>query len=1049
MRAAAIVSVLLLVLGGCTSEVTPADDPPELIGDDDDVAGDDDDSAPPVTAVVLINEALSDSGGGLEDGDGDLSDWIELYNPGPEDVDLAQWGLSDDEDDPFAWVFPATQLNQGEFLVVYASGKGDQGPVGELHTSFRLASTGERLILTHPSGAGIDAIEVPALDEGVSHGRAQEIESGTVVEEGSAGRFTVDPAGGWTGTIHDDSGWTEVWLGVGFDGEDVAVDPTNLALGRSTDQSSDGYGYTGVQAVDGELSTFSHTGDGDLTPWWSVDLEADARIQRVDLYNRLSCCAERLYNITVEVLDEAGDPVHTSGVLNPFAEGQSPVSPGDLLTEELGHGVIGRSVRVSKAAINGAGSSEWLSLAEVEVMGSPASPYEASITTDVQAQMAGISAEAAVRVPFFVSSAEVDRGEFEIAYDDGVVAWIDGVEVVHANADDPVEAHDGDAAETFTLDPALLGPGDHLLALLGVNAAVDDDDFLLQATLTWQQIETSGLAWFAEPTPGAPNGIGVAGFVETPTATPGRGFHDEPRQVTLTCGTPGSTLVYTLDGSPPTLDNGVVVQPENAATSPETELDVDTTATLRLAAFLDGYEPSAVATHTYLFLDDVIHQPATPDGFPTTWDGMSQSAITADYEMDPEVVDDPAYHDDLLAGLRDIPTMSIVMDPEDLFGEQDGIYIHSQQRGDDWERAGSIELILPDGTTGFQVDAGVRIHGYGWRPHSNTLKHALRLEFRDQYGPRKLEYPLFPDAPVNRFDSIVLRSQGSRGWQDFRDPEQALYIRDAFARDTARDMGKSDGHAIFVHLYLNGLYWGLYNPVERPDARFAEEYFGGDDSEYDAINRRTTTNEAIDGDLVAYEEMLAIADQGLETEDGYSAIQGYLDLDDQIDYMLIHQYTTNKDGPEIFSHNNMRGVRRRETGAQFRFFVWDMEYSLWEAGDFYNIDVDVAGAVSHVYAALRANADFRQRYSDRASVHLFGGGALTYEASLARFEGRASEIYNAVVAESARWGDTDRETPYTRDGEWMDEYDRLVDEYFPYRTEILIEQLREAGLLEE
>ena len=53
-----------------------------------------------------------------------------------------------------------------------------------------------------------------------------------------------------------------------------------------------------------------------------------------------------------------------------------------------------------------------------------------------------------------------------------------------------------------------------------------------------------------------------------------------------------------------------------------------------------------------------------------------------------------------------------------------------------------------------------------------------------------------------------------------------------------------------------------------------------------------------------------------------------------------------------------------------------------------------------------------------------------------------------LLAESARWGDTYREIPYTRDVEWMDEYSRLVEEFFPYRTELIIEQLKAAGLYE-
>jgi hypothetical protein len=82
--------------------------------------------------------------------------------------------------------------------------------------------------------------------------------------------------------------------------------------------------------------------------------------------------------------------------------------------------------------------------------------------------------------------------------------------------------------------------------------------------------------------------------------------------------------------------------------------------------------------------------------------------------MDPDVVNDPATQRELLDGLREIPTLSIVTDVEDLFGE-DGIYSNSSSRGEQWERRVSLELILPDGSTGFAEDASLQIHGYGWR----------------------------------------------------------------------------------------------------------------------------------------------------------------------------------------------------------------------------------------------------------------------------------------------------------------------------------------------
>ena len=520
-----------------------------------------------------------------------------------------------------------------------------------------------------------------------------------------------------------------------------------------------------------------------------------------------------------------------------------------------------------------------------------------------------------------------------------------------------------------------------------------------------------------------------------------RGILTEAIDVEITTETSDARILFT-NGDPPsegTLFTGPVGEVYQGPNSNRQD------HYLRAAAFKPGYLPSNVDTHTYIFPEQVIRQPSNPEGFPDKWVNYP-----ADYEMDSRVVDDPAYKDEIVTGLTSIPTMSIVMATDQLFGAQEGIYARSSDRGDASEREGSVELIHPDGSKGFQENCGIRVHGFGWRDHNNTHKHSFRLEFREIYGKTKLDYKLFADAPVERFDSIVLRSQGSKGWQDFRDPEQTQYLHDTFARDTARDMGKIDGHATYVHLYLNGLYWGLYNPVERPDADFGAEYLGGSADEYDAINRRTTTNEAIDGDLKAYDEMIAVAQKGVRTLDDYQAIESYLDIDDMIDYMLIHQYMSNRDGPEEFNSNNMRGVRKREPGAQFRFFVWDMEYSLWEVDRNININVAIPGSISFVYSRLRDFPEFRLRYADHVHRHLFNNGALTPNRVLERWNRRSDEIYSALIGESARWGDAKRPNqPFTRDVEWTEERRRLIEEYFPERTEVLVRQLKAADLYPE
>lgn len=1037
---------LALLLGSCGGPSAPGTGGPGGVGDSgapaqDDTApsGDSGDSGEPLpTGQALITELMADNRDALEiEGDGSSPDWLELFNPGPEALDLTGWTLTDAGD---TVDLPALTLAPGAFLVLYATGEAGTAADGTPTLALKLDADGESLALHDAAGAVVDTLEWGPQVADLSFGRPQAVTEEVLLDDGDTARLAPGSPTGWDEADLDDAAWTEVILPVGMD---ESTDGTeNLALFAEATQSTDwSSSYPAGNGVDGEGSTFTHTATADFSPWWQVDLGDTATLTEITLGNRLNCCPERLYNITVSVLDADEALVWSSETLNPTASDASPTDPGSSLDSGLSEAVRGRFVRVDKEAVGGTYESEWLSLGEVEVHGQWSAPYADWLATDIGAELEAGGGEVSLRVDLPALGSTPDRLSLEVRADDAFEAAWSGQTVASANLEE-LEDTEVSAATAHALDPALAAAGG-LLALRLVDAG--GDDAFLGLRLLAQDIETDAApeatVFFREPTPGEPNSEGFPGFVTAPEVDPPRGWIEPPLTVTVSLSPDdaGATLVTTLDGSVPTLDNGTVHEGDAAS------IEVSGSTLLRAAAFREGWGDSPVATHTYLSVDDVLGQPAAPEGLPATWDAVSQAAVSGDYEMDPEVVEDPAYAEDLVAGLRAIPTLSLVLPHDDLWDADTGIYINSTERGASWERATSVELIEPDGSS-FQGDCGLRIHGYGWRPHSNTKKHSFRLEFRRDYGEGSLEYPLFPEAPVDDFDSIVLRSQGSRGWQDFRDPEQAQYIRDAFARDTARAMGKADGHAAYVHLFLNGLYWGLYMAVERPDADFGARYFGGEDEEYDAINRRTSTNEAIDGDLEAYNSLLSLADADLSVDASYQAVAEMIDVDDLIDYMLIHQYTANHDGPEQFSHNNMRCVRRRLEGERFRCFVWDMEYSLWYATDDINIDVDVAGSVSHVYAQLRDNADFRARYAERAAQHLGEGGALSAEESLARYEARATEIFDAVVAESARWGDTDRSVPYTRDVEWAEERRRLTEEFFPQRTAVLVEQLEGAGL---
>jgi hypothetical protein len=215
------------------------------------------------------------------------------------------------------------------------------------------------------------------------------------------------------------------------------------------------------------------------------------------------------------------------------------------------------------------------------------------------------------------------------------------------------------------------------------------------------------LQYMASATPGSANISGYLGAVAELNFSKRRGFYDAQISVTISTETQGATIYYTLDGSEPY--NSDFGNPTGRVYSGP--ISIGTTTCLRAVAMKSGWKPSHIDTHTYIFFDDVIkqtQQQALDAGYPDSWNGYP-----ADYEMDPEVYDDPDYAGLMREAMLSIPTISIVTDKEYLFSQLAGIYTNPLEEGVDlgWERPTSAELFSPDGSKEFQVNCGLRIQG--------------------------------------------------------------------------------------------------------------------------------------------------------------------------------------------------------------------------------------------------------------------------------------------------------------------------------------------------
>jgi CotH protein/chitobiase/beta-hexosaminidase-like protein len=559
------------------------------------------------------------------------------------------------------------------------------------------------------------------------------------------------------------------------------------------------------------------------------------------------------------------------------------------------------------------------------------------------------------------------------------------------------------------------------------------------------------------------------------------GFYDAPFELTLSCEDPSAEIRYTTNGSAPSASKGTVYSKP---------IPVRATTVVRAAAFKPGLMVTLTA-HTFIFPQEVLTQSSDglpPAGWPYEW---GQNRV--DYGMDPRVVNDPRYKDSLIAGLKSLPSFSLVLPPDDLFDSARGIYANAGQDGRETERACSLELIYADGTKGFQEECGVRIRG-GFSRMPMNPKHAFRFFFRKEYGEGKLKFPLFGKDGTDRFDNIDLRCAQNYSWSLAGDL-RGVFLRDQFNRDLQLAMGHPAARGNFYHLYINGQYWGLYNTCERTEASFGATYLGGAKEDYDVIKPRDSAGPrggggaspfATDGNVQAWKRLWTAAKKGLASNEDYFRLQGknpdgirnpkyevLLDPINLIDYMLVILYGGNLDAPiSRFmgeqGANNWFGVRKQKGEQGFKFFVWDAEHTFLELGEdrtgpFPCGDRFDGSNPQWLWQQCLENAEFRLLVADRVQRHFFNDGVLTPKAVLARFEKRKNEIEKAIVCESARWGDAQEGGGFMApprigpDGKeergsltkehWAKEIERLTNDYFPKRTAVMLNQLGKMGLL--
>ncbi|MCF7958528.1 MAG: lamin tail domain-containing protein [Phycisphaerae bacterium] len=508
------------------------------------------------------------------------------------------------------------------------------------------------------------------------------------------------------------------------------------------------------------------------------------------------------------------------------------------------------------------------------------------------------------------------------------------------------------------------------------------------------------------PTPKAENISGYPGRAESPDFNKERGFYSSPFALTITSDTPGAQIYYSTNSKDP--------YPGSPGVSLYTEpIPVSSTTSVKAAAYNTDFQPSRIVTHTYIYINDVITHP----------------------KMSTTITENPLWGPKMHDALLEIPTISLVTQ----------YAIPSQPVESPPEVPISIEMIYPDGKKGFQVNAGIERFG---GQYTVWPKQALRVSFKTEYGPSRLKYDLFGDTPyggentTNSFNQIILRN-GSHDTIFYSGyTSKGVYTRNRYCFDRQLEMGHPSLRGKFVHVYLNGVYWGMYHLMERPTADFMAEYLGGEEEDYDIMKGRSGIK-LMEGTRDAWDFMVNNANN-------YEIAKEYIDIDNYIDYMLLNFYGGNDH--DWYSMHNWVAGRKREAGGKFKFFMWDNDFlfrdtPIWDASARGRVDRSAIdnGGPAGIFHKLKLHEEFRIRMADRAQKHFFNDGMLTPARVQADFTELTNRIERAVIPEYARWtqeGSGGAFTPNTlrQSVNWI-KYD-----WGNNRTNIVIQQMRDEGL---